>query len=477
MAPSLEQKNLLKTIPSIDHILLKLQQEDQFKTLPRSVLLTSSRTILNDFRQQILKGTHEFLDADTNQLVSFLIENIKKTIIERMTPNLKGVINATGIVVHTNLGRSPLSVEALNNVTAIAGHYSNLEYDLRTGRRGLRYTHVEDLLCEVTGAEAALAVNNNAAAVLLCLDTLASGKEVIVSRGELVEIGGTFRIPDIMGKSGAILKEIGTTNRTHLGDYENAVTENTGLFLKVHPSNFSIQGFVKNVPMAEITRLADRYAIPTLNDLGSGTLIDLSHYGLEKEPTVQDALKDGADIVTFSGDKLLGGPQAGIILGQKRWLDSIKNNPLTRALRIDKMTLAALESTLRLYRNEAHAVHAIPTLRMLTTPVTRIEEKALQLKALLESVGDSRLRVRVLPLTSRAGGGALPLLELPSRCVAVTLKDVSPHSIAEHMRHFSSPVIGRIEKEQFIMDLRTVREKEFRCISKALRALLSKVAG
>ncbi len=478
MPVSPEQQKLLKALPGIDQLLLKFEHDDQFSAVPRSVLLASSRHVLNHFRRQILEGNDKTIIGRTSHtLVALLLDNIREVIQRHITPRLKHVINATGIVVHTNLGRSPLSDKALDNVAAIATRYSNLEYDLEAGKRGLRYTHIEDILCEITGAEAALAVNNNAAAVLLCLDTLASNKEVIVSRGELVEIGGSFRIPDIMKKSGALLKEVGTTNRTHLKDYQNAVNDKTGLILKVHPSNFSVVGFTKNVSMTEVTRLGQQFAIPTLNDLGSGTLIDLSTYGLAKEPTVQEALREGADIVTFSGDKLLGGPQAGIILGKKRLLDEIKTNPLTRALRIDKMTLAALETTLSLYRDETHATQTIPTLRMLTMPLEVIEEKALKLKTILEKIRDPRLTLSLLSLASRAGGGSLPLLELPSRCIGVDITGFSPNRIERHMRHYATPIIGRIENDQFIMDLRTLHEDEFRCISEALHALISKARG
>jgi L-seryl-tRNA(Ser) seleniumtransferase len=289
----------------------------------------------------------------------------------------------------------------IENIAAIAGRYSNLEYDLEAGKRGSRYSNIEDILCEISGAQAAMVVNNNAGAVLLCLDTIARGREVIVSRGELVEIGGSFRIPDVMAKSGSVLKEVGTTNRTHKKDYENAVNDNTALLLKVHRSNYSVIGFTSEVSLKELVELGNRHSRPVMEDLGSGTFIDFSKYGLVKEPTVQESVAAGADVVTFSGDKLLGGPQAGIIVGKKHHLEQIKKNPLARALRIDKLTLAALEATFCLYRDEAKAVRRIPTLRMLTMDINEIEQKALKLMENLKKLDTSRLRIDLIELFSK----------------------------------------------------------------------------
>jgi L-seryl-tRNA(Ser) seleniumtransferase len=291
-----------------------------------------------------------------------ILAQVLERVAQAMAHNLKPVVNATGIVVHTNLGRSLLAPAVLANLVEIASCYSNLEFDLVAGRRGSRYTAVEDVLCEISGAEAAMVVNNNAGAVLLCLETLARGRKVIVSRGELVEIGGAFRIPDVMARSGGILCEVGTTNRTHLRDYAGAIDEQTALLLKVHKSNYSIVGFSAEVSLPELAALGARHGLPVMEDLGSGTFIDFSQYGLAKEPTVQESVAAGADVVTFSGDKLLGGPQAGLIVGRRAIIARIRTNPITRALRIDKMTLAALESTLRLYRDPRRAVAAIPTL-------------------------------------------------------------------------------------------------------------------
>ncbi len=385
------------------------------------------------------------------------------------------MINATGVVIHTNLGRSLLADEALENLQKIAGGYSNLEFDLISGQRGSRYSSVEDLICEISRAQAAMVVNNNAGAVLLCLETIAKGKNVIVSRGELVEIGGSFRIPDVMTKSGAVLKEVGTTNRTHLQDYENAIDDSTGLLLKVHTSNYSVVGFTAGVSLKKLVVLGEKHHVPVMEDLGSGTFIDLSNYGLLKEPTVQESVSTGVDVVTFSGDKLLGGPQAGVIAGAGEMLRKIKQNPITRALRIDKLTLAALESTLRLYRDEAAALNRIPTLRMLTMPEQIIQEKAERFMVLLKDIKNERLEVQSFDATSRAGGGSLPLLKLPSRCVGVKIQNISANRIDRWMREYTPAVIGRIEADFFMMDVRTIQESEPDAITAAFRQLLGEV--
>ncbi|MBU1398244.1 MAG: L-seryl-tRNA(Sec) selenium transferase, partial [Proteobacteria bacterium] len=314
--------------------------------------------------------------------------------------------------------------------------------------------------------------NNNAAAVLLCLETIAKNRKVIVSRGELVEIGGSFRIPDVMAKSGAILKEVGTTNRTHLKDYIAAIGNDTALLLKVHTSNYSVVGFTASVTLKELVELGAKRQIPVMEDLGSGTFIDFSKYGLSKEPTVQESVSAGADVVTFSGDKLLGGPQAGIIVGKKDVVDSVKKNPLTRALRIDKLTLAALESTLRLYRDPEKAVHLIPTLRMLTIPFDLIKKRADKLYKLLSKINNPALSITLVNRSSKAGGGSLPLLDLPSKCIAVKIEGVSANSLEKRMRENTPPVIGRIEDDCFLMDLRTVQEEELTTVKNALNNVL-----
>jgi L-seryl-tRNA(Ser) seleniumtransferase len=466
-----DKAKLLRQLPGVDRVLAILETADAARGIPRTVLTNAIRSTLETLRKHIINNKKlDTLALDTASVA----QQAGRTAIEAMQPNLKRTINATGVVVHTNLGRSRLAESALAQLQAIACGYSNLEFDLTTGKRGSRYTAVEALLCEITGAEAGLVVNNNAAAVLITLETLARDREVIVSRGELVEIGGSFRVPDIMAKSGAHLREVGTTNRTHRHDYENAISDRTGLLLKVHQSNFAISGFTKAVQLPELVELGHRHGLPVVEDLGSGTFIDLSAYGLFAEPTVQSSVRAGTDIVTFSGDKLLGGPQAGILVGRKEWIDRIKANPLNRAVRIDKMTLTALESTLRLYRDQAQAVETIPTLRMLTEPLSVTTARAERLAARLKDLTDSGLVIDAAQAVSRAGGGALPQLEIPSRCLMIRIDNRGAQEIERFMRAQQPPIIGRIESEYFIMDLRTVHENELPVIEAAFRNLLAK---
>jgi L-seryl-tRNA(Ser) seleniumtransferase len=470
MKPDEKQQILLKKLPGIDKILELAKKEPDFKDVPRSILLKAARNVVEDLRKGILRGDGS---ADENDLADVcVLERTKSAVGRDMTFNLRRVINATGVVVHTNLGRSILARCAAENIADVATCYSNLEYDLEKGERGSRYACIEEILCEISGAEAAMVVNNNAAAVLLCLETIARNKKVVVSRGELVEIGGSFRIPDVMAKSGAILKEVGTTNRTHLRDYISALDNDTALFLKVHTSNYSIVGFTAGVSLKELVELGAKHGIPVMEDLGSGTFIDFSRYGLLKEPTVMESVSAGADVVTFSGDKLLGGPQAGIIVGKKDIIEGVRKNPLTRALRIDKLTLAGLESTLRLYRDPEKAVNLIPTLSMLTVPFDIIKKRGDRLFKLLAKKGGASLSIKLVDMNSKAGGGSLPLLDLPSRCIAMKIEGLSPNTIEKKMRGNSPPVIGRIEDDFYIMDLRTVRDDELDIINNALSSIL-----
>jgi len=470
MKVNAKQQALLRLLPGVDHVLELTKVDSFFEDIPKSVLVRCIRALIEDHRQAILDGDPGV--TEQNLADSPFLEKVRNNVREAIRPNLRRLINATGVVVHTNLGRSLLPLDAIENLATLASRYSNLEYDLSKGARGSRYSNVEDILCEVTGAESAMVVNNNAGAVLLCLDTVAKGKKVIVSRGELIEIGGSFRVPDVMAKSGGILKEVGTTNRTHVRDYENAIENDTGLLLKVHTSNYSIVGFTAEVTLKEMVALGEKYQIPVMEDLGSGTFIDFSKYGLIKEPTVQESVAAGADLITFSGDKLLGGPQAGIILGKQEMLECIKGNPMTRALRIDKLTLAALEITLHHYRDPDKAVDAIPTLRLLTLPVGTIGTKAKQLAAMLDKISDPRLKAQRVDITSTAGGGALPLLSLPSKGVGVVIKGISANAIERHLRRGELPIIGRIEEDIFIMDLRTILDDEHALIKDAFKHLL-----
>ena len=463
---------MLRRLPGVDHVLELCKVRQYFKDIPQTVLVNAVRQVLEIMRKGILEARPDITEETLSD--EPIIEAVLATVTRATAPNLKTLVNATGVVVHTNLGRSLLPQSVVDNISVIAGRYSNLEYDLDAGKRGSRHASVEDLLCEISGAQAALAVNNNAGAVLLCLETFARNKEVIVSRGELVEIGGSFRVPDVMAKSGGFLKEVGTTNRTHLRDYENAIGENTALLLKVHRSNYTVIGFTAEVSLKKLVELGAGHGIPVMEDLGSGTFVDFSKYGLAKEPTVQDSVACGADIVTFSGDKLLGGPQAGIIVGKKSIVDRVKRNPLARALRIDKLTLAALESTLRLYRDEKKAVALIPTLRMLTMTIEDITARATHLADGLKNIDPSRLDINLIERSSRAGGGALPMLELPSRCLRIQIRGMSANALEKKMRANDPPIIGRIEDDAYIMDPRTLDEEDLQMVHRAFENILNK---
>ncbi len=462
------RQELFRMIPAVDRLLTTERLQQVSAGYPRSLILKAINQVLDDLRKKIQSGKIESetrldLDRVSNEVTG------KLEMISR--PSLRPVINATGVVVHTNLGRSILAESVLRKFRALAGGYSNLEYDLDKGVRGSRYTHVEDLLKELTGAEAAMVVNNNAAAVLVSLETLASGREVVISRGQLVEIGGSFRIPDVMRKSGARMVEVGTTNKTHLRDYEAVIGPETALLLKVHRSNFELVGFTEDVPLSELVELGVRNGVPVMEDLGSGCLVDFSSYGLIKEPTVQETLLQGASLVTFSGDKLLGGPQAGIILGQKELVEAIKKNQLSRALRIDKLTLLALEETLRLYRDERVAVKEIPTLKMICQSHQSLTRKVDRLFKLIGKVKTPNFSIEPIEGRSKVGGGALPLLELPSRLLGLIPKSLSSQAMEVWLRAYDPPVITRVEKQRVLLDVRTVQERELKTVAQAIKDL------
>ena len=471
MSPPLPQQ-VLRKIPKVDEILSRPEITDLLKIHPRPVVLEAIRKALNLFREDLLRRE----DPSSVQEFLFSFEHLyplfQREIDLQVQPRLRRIINATGVVIHTNLGRAPLHSSALEHMVDVARRYSNLEYDLHAGERGTRYSHVEEILCRLSGAESALVVNNNAAAVLLCLNTFAEGKEAIVSRGELVEIGGAFRIPDVMKRSGALLREVGTTNRTHLRDYQKAMGPETALLLKVHTSNFRVMGFTSEVSLEEMVELGRGKNVPVMNDLGSGCLVDLSRYGLEKEPTVQEAVKTGVDVVTFSGDKLLGGPQAGIIVGKKRFLDLLKANPLTRALRIDKLTLAALESTLVLYLDENRAIEEIPTLRMLTLDQGRLKRRGRRLLKRLAGGVDKEASLNLREDISHVGGGALPLQELPTMVLAIKPLHLSVNDLEKKLRSGAPPVISRISRDELILDMRTIFDDEVPLVADGLRKAL-----
>lgn len=463
----------LRQIPSVEHMLQVPAIQEALAQHPRTLVLASIRQVLEEKRAELLSHPEKVpaVTLEAAHLVPLILNHLARI----SAHTLQTVVNATGIMVHTNLGRSLLAEAAIDRLQQICRHYNNLEYNLEQGRRGSRYVHAEAILCELTGAEAALVVNNNAAAVLLALNTMANGREVIVSRGQLVEIGGSFRIPDVMRSSGASLREVGCTNRTHLSDYEAAVTDQTAVLLRVHASNYRIIGFTAEVSGEDLVMLGRKLRLPVMEDLGSGCFMDLTGFGLPGEPTVQEVLRTGVDLVTFSGDKLLGGPQAGIILGRPEIIARCRKNPLTRALRVDKMTLAALEATLRLYRDERQAVAQIPTLRMIAMPLTLLEERARQLASLIrEADGHDRLQVQVQPGFSQVGGGALPIQNLSTWTVAVSSAHLSTQAIETRLRANHPPIIGRIEADRYLMDVRTLQPAEFPVIQKACQGLLEK---
>ncbi|KPA19636.1 selenocysteine synthase [Candidatus Magnetomorum sp. HK-1] len=454
----------IQKIPKVDKLYQKVSADATFQKAPRSVTIRTIQQVLEKLRKGVLEGNKTASDITE----SGVLKTVKEELIKAMRPNLTQVINASGVIVHTNLGRSVLSPEVLNHISHIAGHYSNLEFNLATGKRGQRYSIVEPLICSLTGAESATAVNNNAGAVLIALQTMAAGKEVIVSRGELVEIGGSFRIPDIMALSGARMVEVGTTNRTHLRDYENAITPETGLLLKVHQSNYAITGFTASVSLKELLSLGRTYNIPVMNDLGSGNLVDLSIKGLMHELTVQETLATGVDIATFSGDKLLGGPQAGIIVGKKSFVSAIKKHPMARALRIDKLTLAALEATLRLYQNPKTVFEKVPTLRLIERSLTDIKDCAEKLCASFRKNNLDNVHIDLVKKDSKIGGGALPLQTLPTYCISIKSEDISSDKMDQYFRSQRPSIVGRIENDQYLLDCRTILPDEISIVENAM---------
>lgn len=457
-------KELLRKLPKIDE-LLKLQSVNKLiEENSRTIVLESLREAIEFYRNGILKGNVDSLN--TEQVLDFAVHTLES----KNKMHLERVINATGTVIHTNLGRSLLGKKAIENVITVAGSYNNLEYDIESGKRGSRYSHIEEIIKNVTGAEAAMVVNNNAAAIMLVLDTLAKEKEVIVSRGELVEIGGSFRIPEVMKFSGAKLVEIGTTNRTHLYDYENNIRENTGVLLKVHTSNFKVLGFTEGVSLEQLVELGEKHEIPVVEDIGSGVLIDFGKYGFTYEPTVQNSIKKGIDVVTFSGDKMLGGPQAGIIVGKKKYIDRMKKNQLTRALRVDKMTLAALEGTLKYYIDEKEAIDNIPSLNMILMPKEEVKKKCILLKRKLQSKTKD-FKFYIDKGESMVGGGSMPTEKIETYVVKVTSEKFSPEDMERKLRLGETPLIARVYNDELVLDGRTLFKEDFDEIVQCFKAI------
>jgi L-seryl-tRNA(Ser) seleniumtransferase len=459
-------KELLRTLPSIERLL----QTPAATQLAADLGRDRTRDLLREITDQL---RHELITDDRQRATDLFaeIERRLKLYAERARhPALRRVINATGVIIHTNLGRAPLASAAMTAIAEVACHYSNIEYDIERGRRGKRESHCRELLVRLAGSQDAIVANNNAAAVLLVLNTLAESGEVIVSRGELIEIGGSFRIPEVMEKSGARLKEVGTTNRTRISDYERAINQNTRLILRVHPSNYRILGFTERPAVEEVADLARRAGLPSFEDLGSGCLLDLAPYGVADEPVVSHSLRAGISVVSFSGDKMLGGPQAGVIAGSSEIIDRVRNNPLTRALRVDKMTYAALEATLRLYERGV-ADREVPAVSLIAATRDRIAERAARFtQALAERVSGS-LRVSLEEGESVIGGGSAPDVKLPTVLVVLGVEGLSAAELDERLRRSSVPVITRTTRDRVLIDLRTVASDEEAIILEALAAI------
>lgn len=459
-----EKRELLRALPKIDEIVSHRAITECCAQYGRSLVVDTARAVIDGLRQEILAGGTPEVSMES------AIRRISVEARRAATPSLRRVINATGVVLHTNLGRAVMSTAAAEAAAEVACRYNTLEYDVEHGERGSRYSHVEQLLTKICGTEAAMVVNNNAAAVILVLSTMVKGKEAVVSRGELVEIGGAFRVPDIMEQSGGILREVGTTNKTHAFDYENAIGENTGALLKVHTSNFKILGFTEEVSLAQLCTISAARGVPVIYDLGSGALVPLEKYGIHDEPNVIDAVASGAEVVTFSGDKLLGGPQAGIIVGKKRYIDAMKKNPLTRALRIDKLTLAALEATLRSYSDPQRAEAEIPTLRMLAQSRLALRERAQRLNDILKFAGVNGM---IIEDFGQVGGGSVPTQMIKTIVYALDTDKLSPDEIGVCLRGYDIPIVARISKDRVLFDMRTVQDDEVEYIADALANILA----
>jgi L-seryl-tRNA(Ser) seleniumtransferase len=463
------QNDLLRTLPAIDRILREEPLQNLSPQLPQETLSSTVQELIASLRGEILATGK--IDPPERLLPENIAAVAAQTCRTFLQPSLRKVINATGTLLHTNLGRAPLSPQSLRAINDVAAGYSNLEFELESGCRGERFSHVEKLLTQLTGAEAALVVNNNSGAVLLALTALAKGREAIVSRGELVEIGGAFRIPEVMEAGGVALREVGASNRTHLHDYQQAINDNTAILLKVHTSNYRIVGFTKEVTARELLPVARDNDLVLMEDLGSGLLLDLSSYGLEREPTVPEVVKAGVDVITFSGDKLLGGPQAGIIVGRADLIRKIRKHPLARALRIDKLTLAALESTLRLYLQPEQALEQLPVLKMFSADPKQQKQRCQQLFERL-SAESLTADIRLVEDVSRVGGGAMPLTELSDWAVEIDPAGGKVAELAKQLRAFTPAVVTRVQNEKLLVNLRAVFEDEEALLAQILISVL-----
>ena len=458
-------KHLLSQIPAINKILMTEEVKQLLEEYPEVFVKDIVKKETENIKNEILNNNLSEVPS-----MEEIIEKINLSVKKNYKYSLRRVINATGTILHTNLGRSILSESIKENLIDVVFNYSNLEFNLAEKQRGSRYVHLIDIIKRLTGAEDVLVVNNNAAAVMLTLSTLAKDKEIVVSRGELVEIGGAFRIPEIIKLSGGTIQEVGTTNKTHLKDYVNAINENTGILLKVHTSNYKIVGFTKEVTYKEISDLAHEKGLVAVNDLGSGQFVDFTSYGLTYEPTVKEVLDSGIDVVTFSGDKLLGGPQAGIIVGKKKYIEAMKKNQLTRALRVDKMTIAALEATFRLYLDEEKALKEIPTLNMISMSMEELREKA---GKFAEKVKETAFKSEIMEDKAEIGGGSYPGVYLDSVSVKLTHNTKTATEIEGILLEADIPIITRIKENSIIFDMRTLREQEFDLVVESLKKIKS----
>ena len=458
-------KELFRKLPKVDILLQNEVIAGLCEEYGRGFVVECIRAELDHARALIA--------AEVSEAESYLndfVKNVEKRVNLESDYPLRKVINATGIILHTNLGRAPLGKVHLDAISQAICGYSNLEYDLETGKRGKRFTHYADLISKIAGTEGAIAVNNNAASLTLIFGALSKGKEVIVSRGEAIEIGGKFRIPEVIEQSGAILKEVGTTNKTRISDYEDAINENTGALLKVHTSNYKVIGFTEEVTLEQLVELGKKYNLPVIMDLGSGVLVDLEKYGLAHEPTVQEQVKKGADLVCFSGDKLLGGPQAGIIVGKKEAVQKLEHYPLMRAIRLDKCAIAALAATFREYMDETRAVKNIPVLHMIARPLSELKEQAEELKEGLSECAAAQIQVE--ESESMVGGGSLPGETLASYAVTILQDKMSCETLMEKMRAYETPIIGHIKEDKVWLDMRTVMPEDVEILKKRLREIL-----
>jgi L-seryl-tRNA(Ser) seleniumtransferase len=461
----------LRRIPSIEKLLAADRGRAMVSAFPRSLVLATLRDVLESARAEIRLARRP--DDLEPSVVSpeGIFATVEKRLARAARPALRRVVNATGIVLHTGLGRAPLADAAREAISREAAGYALLEVDAATGNRSHRDQAVESLLCELTGAEAATVVNNNAAATYLIVGTLAAGREIVISRGQLVEIGGSYRLPDVMAASGARLVEVGTTNRTYLDDYRQAINDRTGALLRVHTSNYRLHGYVSSVPLGDLVRLGREHGVPVVDDLGSGALVDLSRFGVDDEPWVRRSVEAGADVTCFSTDKLAGGPQGGAIVGRREIVARLRKNPLARAVRIDKLTLAALEATLRLHRDPDVAFREVPALRMLAMPQAEIERAAARLRAAIAAAVPS-LRLEIVDASSQLGGGALPDENLPTRAVALESELLSASELAGALRRHATPVFARVQRDRLLLDPRTLLPDDVEEIARALRAAL-----